>query len=99
MTVKSVFDFKFSAATREEGIKLAKAIGNDMPPLSGYLDHEVIQDVADPGHLMVNTHWSSQQHAQAVLTAYNNDAKIKRAHELIPGGPTGFVGGVVPKSV
>ena len=98
MTVKSVFDFKFSAATREEGIKLAKAIGNDMPPLSGYLDPGVIQDVADPGHLMVNTQWSSQQYAQAVLTTCNNNAKIKQAHELILGGPTGFVGRVVQQS-
>ena len=94
MTAKSMFDFKFAADTREEGLKLAEAIGNDMLPLPGYLDHEVIQDVADPGHLMVNTHWSSQEHAHAVLASYRHDAKVKRAEELIPGGPTGFVGTV-----
>ena len=98
MSVKSMFDFKFSEAAREEGLRLARSVGNDMPPLDGYLDHEVLQDVSDPGHVMVNTHWASAEQAQAVLTKYNEDAKIKRANELIPGGPTGFVGEVLSKA-
>ena len=95
MAVKSMFDFKFSAEVREEGLQLAKAIGDDMPPLDGYIDHEVIQDVQDPGHVMVNTRWASSEYAQAVLSQYNNDAKIRKANELIKGGPTGFVGQVL----
>lgn len=95
MSAKSLFDFKFSATTREEGLRLATAIGNDMPPLDGYLDHEVIQDTKDPGHLMVNTRWSSAEHANAVLGKYIHDPKIKRATELLQGPPTGFVGEVL----
>ena len=95
MAVKSMFDFKFAESDREEGLALAKAIGNDMPPLNGYIDHEVIQDVTDPGHVMVNTRWASSDQAQAVLTKYNDDAKIKKANALIKGGPTGFVGEVL----
>ena len=95
ITVKSMFDFKFSAGSQEEGLRLAKAIGNDMPPLDGYIDHEIIQDVADSGHVMVNTRWNSNEQAQAVLVKYNNDVKIKRASDLIEGGPTGFVGQVL----
>ena len=96
MTVKSMFDFKFPANAHDDGLRLATAIGNDMPPLEGYLDHEVIQDVTDPGHVMVNTEWSTRKHAEAVLSKYNDDAKIKKAHELIPGGPNGFIGEVLP---
>ena len=95
MSVKSLFDFKFPAATREEGLRLATAIGNDMPPLDGYLDHEVIQDVKDPGHLMVNTRWNSPEQANAVLGKYNDDAKIKRVTELMQAPPTGFIGEVL----
>ena len=95
MTVKSVFEFKFPEAAREEGIRLAQSIGGDMPPLDGYLDHEVIQDVTDPGHLLVNTHWNSQAQSEAVLTSYINDPKIKRATELLSGPPTGFTGSVL----
>ena len=90
-----MFDFKFSDDVREEGLQLAKAIGNDMPPLDGYIDHEIIQDISDPGHVMVNTRWGSREQAQAVLTMYNNDAKIVRANQLIQGGPTGFMGQVL----
>ena len=95
MAVKSMFEFKFPAVAREEGLRLAQAIGNDMPPLDGYLDHEVIQDVTDPGHVMVNTRWASRGQAEAVLGKYNDDPKIKTANKLIPGGPKGFVGEVL----
>ena len=95
MAVKSMFDFKFSADVADEGVKLAQAIGNDMPPLDGYLDHEVVQDVADKGHVMVNTRWASREQAQAVLGSYQKHEKIKRAEALIPGGPQGFIGTVL----
>ncbi|WP_462266901.1 antibiotic biosynthesis monooxygenase family protein [Mucilaginibacter sp.] len=95
MSVKSFFEFKFSADTINEGLPLATAIGNDMPSKEGYLGHEVIQDVSDPNHLMVNTHWSDRQKAEAVLTKYNNDAKITRAKELLGNGPTGFIGEIL----
>ena len=93
-----MFDFKFSAATREEGVPLAESIGGDMPSKDGYVSHEVIQDVSDPGHVMVNTLWNSRQEAESVLTVYNNDPKIKRATELIGSPPTGFVGDVLGSS-
>ena len=95
MSVKSFFEFKFSADTIKEGLPLAQSIGNDMPPLDGYIDHEVIQDVTDPNHLMVNTHWTDRKKAEAVLTKYNEDAKIKRAKELLGNGPTGFIGEIL----
>ena len=89
-----MFDFKFPAAARTEGVALAMAIGQDMPPLKGYQNHEVIQDVADPGHVMVNTQWASQADANAVLTPYQHDDKIKRATELMGSAPSGFVGDI-----
>lgn len=95
MNVKSLFEFKFSAATREEGFRLAQSIGGDMPSKEGYLSHEVIQDVSDAGHVMVSTLWNSRQQAEAVLTVYNNDPKIKQVTELLGAPPTGFVGAVL----
>lgn len=95
MSVKSMFEFRFPEAAREEGLRLATAVGNDMVPLEGYLDHEVIQDLSDPGHLMVNTRWATRTHANAVLAGYKNDPKIKRITELLPDRPAGFVGDVL----
>lgn len=98
MNVKSMFEFKFPAAAREEGIGLAQGIGGDMPSKEGYVSHEVVQDVTDPGHLTVTTLWSSNEQADAVLAAYNNDAKVKRATALIGAPPTGFVGSILSSS-
>ena len=95
MSVKSFFEFKFSADTIGEGLPLAVSIGNDMPSRDGYVGHEVIRDVTDANHLMVNTHWVDQQKAEAVLTKYNEDAKIQRAKELLKDGPTGFIGEIL----
>ena len=95
MSVKSFFEFKFSPDTISEGLSLATDIGNDMPSKEGYLGHEVIQNVSDPNHLMVNTHWSDRQQAEAVLTKYNDDAKVTRAKELLGNGPTGFIGEIL----
>ncbi len=95
MSAKSMFEFRFPEAACEEGLRLATAVGNDMLPLEGYLDHEVIQDFSDPGHLMVNTRWATREHANAVLADYKNDPKIKRITELMPDLPDGFVGNVL----
>lgn len=97
MPVESIFEFRFSADTREEGSSVAKAIGADMPSKAGFMDVRVIQDVTDPGHLIVATRWDSQDSANTLLTAYNEDAKVKRATELMGRPPSGFVGNVVPQ--
>ena len=95
MSVRSMFEFRFTEAACEEGLRLATAVGNDMVPLEGYLDHEVIQDVGDPGHLMVTTRWATRGHTDAVLAAYRNDPKIRRIAELLPDRPAGFVGNIL----
>ena len=95
MTFISMFDFRFPAQHRDEGCDLARAIGADMPPLDGYIGHEVVQDVADPCHVMVNTRWASREQGEKVLDAYQSDGKVKRAEELIPGGPKGFIAAVL----
>ena len=90
-----MFDYKFPEAARAEGLTLCEGIGLDMVPLAGYLGYEVIQDVTDPGHLMVNTHWVSQEAANAVLSVYQHNAKITRATQLLGGTPSpGFVGAI-----
>ena len=94
MSVKSMFDFKFPAQHATEGVALAHGVGADMTSKAGYLDHEIISDVKDSGHVMVNTHWESEDAANAVLEPYQHDDKIKQATKLIGSAPTGFVGEV-----
>lgn len=94
MTVKSMFTYRFSPEHIEEGSVLVHGMGTDMIPLKGYLDHEIVQDVKDPLHMMVNTHWESEEAAWAVLDHYRHDDKIKRATELMGKESPGFVGSI-----
>ena len=96
MQVKSVFEFKFPSEAQQEGLTICSNVGRDMVPLKGYLGHEVLQDVKDPGHLMVNTLWESEEASVAVLSKYVKDEKISRATKLIGSEPTGFTGNVLP---
>ncbi|WP_419826429.1 hypothetical protein [Sphingomonas sp.] len=91
----STFDFKFPANAHDQAVQITRSIGHDMTELDGYEHHEVIQDVTDPGHLMVNTRWAGLEKAQSVLDSYQHDQKIKQAEALIPGGPQGFIGALL----
>ena len=95
MTAISTFSYPYSAATRDEGIELCKQIGQDMIPLDGYVSHQVVQDVADPGHMTVTTWWESAEKANATLAVYRHDPKILRTIELLGKESPGFVGDVV----
>ena len=95
MSVRSIFEFRFTNTTSEEGLRLATAVGHDMEALEGYLDHEVIQDVGDPGHMMVSTRWGTRAEAAAVLSVYKDNPKIKRITEMLPDRPSGFVGEIL----
>ena len=92
MAVWSIFEFRFPESSREEGLRVAKAIGADMPAEPGFQQYQVIRDVADPGHIMVNTLWDSTEIANGVLSRYSADAKVTRATDLIGQPPTGFLG-------
>ena len=92
MTIVSTFDFRFSDETREEGVRLCRGIGADMVALDGYVDHEVVQDLSDKGHVTVTTKWTSEEEAQATLSTYRYHAKIQRSRELMGCEASGFVG-------
>lgn len=94
MPVKSMFEFKYPVPHAVEGIALARSIGANMTAKACYLDHEIIVDVSDSGHIMVNTHWDSQDAAEAALNSYQHNDKIGQVTKLIRAVPTGFVGAV-----
>ncbi len=52
MSVSSIGESRFPAQTTEEGISVTKAIWRDMLSFDGYLAHELIEDLDQPGHLI-----------------------------------------------
>ena len=61
MSVYSIWESRFPAQSTQEGITLTKAIWRDMVSLDGYLGHELIGDLNQPGHLIVISRWVSRE--------------------------------------
>lgn len=94
MSVASIFEFRFSSDAAKEGLSVARSIGADMRTTDGYIGHDVVQDIADPGHVIVMTRWSQQSEGEATLGRYMHDPKVARASELMGDAPSGFLGTV-----
>jgi len=82
MNVYSIWESRFPADTVEEGISATKAIWHDMLLFDGYLDHGLIQDLDDPGHLFVVVRWTSRQAADAAMS-YASHPNAKRVDGLV----------------
>lgn len=82
MSVYSIWESHFPAQSLEEGIDVTKAIWHDMLSFQGYLSHELIQDLDQPGHVIVVSQWASRDAADAALS-YASHPNAGRANELV----------------
>ena len=82
MSVYSIWESRFQAETAEEGISVTKEIWHDMLSFDGYLAHELIQDLDQPGHLIVISRWASREAADAAMS-YASHPNAKRADQLV----------------
>jgi quinol monooxygenase YgiN len=92
MPVYSVWESHFPPETVEEGRAVTKAIWRDMTRFAGYLTHELIEDLDDPGHLLVVSRWTTRRRADEVLREYATHPNAVRANELVSCPRTRFVG-------
>jgi heme-degrading monooxygenase HmoA len=83
MAVYSIWESHFPPATTGEGLKVTERIWEDMTGFEGYLGHELLQDLADPGHLLVVSRWDSQERADWVLDQYADHANAVEANRLV----------------
>jgi heme-degrading monooxygenase HmoA len=63
-----------------------------MSSLDGYVTHELIEELDDPGHLLVVSQWTTRQRADEVLSEYAGNPNARRANELVSRPRTRFVG-------
>lgn len=82
MSVYSIWESRFPARAAEEGLGATKAIWQDMPSFDGYLEHELVQDLDDPGHLIVVSRWESREAADAAMS-YASHPNSRRAQQLV----------------
>jgi quinol monooxygenase YgiN len=58
-------------------------IWEDMRGYEGYVGHELLQDLDDPGHLMVVSRWESREHADQSLAGYADNPNALEANRLV----------------
>ena len=82
MSVYSIWESHFPAEKAEEGISATQAIWRDMLSFDGYVSHELIQDLDEPGHLFVVVEWESREAADATHSS-SPHPNAKRVDALV----------------
>jgi quinol monooxygenase YgiN len=83
MAVFSIWESRFPREHVERGRAVTEAIWHEMPAFPGYLRHEVVEDLDDPGHLFVVSEWESREAADKVLADYADSPNARLANELV----------------
>jgi quinol monooxygenase YgiN len=92
MPVYSVWESQFPPAAAHEGRQVTEAIWRDMLAFDGYVTHALVEDLDDPGHLLVVSQWASRAHADQALRDYADHPNARRANELVERPRTRFLG-------
>ncbi len=98
MSIYAVWEFRFPPQTAQEGLAVAEDIWRDMLGFEGYLGHELVRDLDDPGHLLVVSRWTTRQCADDSLVEYARHPNARRAEQLVREPRGRFVGQAVPHS-
>jgi heme-degrading monooxygenase HmoA len=96
MSAYSVWESHFPPQEARAGRAVTEAIWRDMTRFDGYVAHELIEDLDDPGHLLVVSQWTTRERADATLRAYASHPNARHANELVSRPRTRFVGHAVP---
>jgi len=67
-----------------------------MPAFEGYISHELIEDLDDPGHLLVVSQWTTRGCADTSLREYAGHPNVRRVNKLVSRPRTRFVGHEAP---
>jgi quinol monooxygenase YgiN len=83
MPLYSIWESWVPAERAAEGRAVTEAIWRDMPGFEGYVSHELLVDIDDPGHLLVVSQWASQEHADESLRCYATHPNARAADNLV----------------
>ena len=82
MKVAVVWEAHFGPDNANQCQMIIKRIWNNMTKCAGYVDHETIADVGDPGHVVVISHWSSREAADRIRDEYSQHPNAVEANRL-----------------
>ena len=96
MPVYAAWESHFPPEVAEEGRAITEAIWrDDMPTFDGYVAHELIEDLDDPGHLLVVGQWTTRTRADDAVREYAGHPHARRADELVSRPRRRFLGHAV----
>lgn len=82
MAVYSIWESHFPPEASTEGRTVTERIWEDMLSYQGYVGHELLHDLDDPGHLLVVSRWESREHADQALSDYIDNPNALEANLL-----------------
>lgn len=82
MSVFSIWESRYPPQRADAGLDVTRAIWTDMAQFDGYLGHELVQDLDDPGHLIVVSRWRNREAADAAMS-YASQPNARRADALV----------------
>jgi quinol monooxygenase YgiN len=83
MPIYAIWESRFPAPRAATGRAVTEAIWRDMTSFDGYLNHELLVDIDDPGHLLVVSQWASPEHADESLRLYAEHPNARAANDLV----------------
>jgi quinol monooxygenase YgiN len=83
MPIYAIWESRFPAPKAAEGRAVTEAIWRDMTSFEGYLNHELLVDIDDPGHLLVVSQWVSREDADESLRLYAEHPTARAANDLV----------------
>ena len=91
MTVYSIWESQFPPEASAQGQAATERIWQDMQDYEGYVGHELLHDLDDPGHLLVVSRWESREHADQALADYAGHPNALEANRLVSSPRRRFV--------
>jgi heme-degrading monooxygenase HmoA len=83
MAVYSIWESHFPPDAAEEGRLATQSIWIDMVGFDGYVGHELLEDLDDPGHLVVISRWTSRERADQALRDYSDNPKAAAVNRIV----------------
>ena len=96
LAVYSIWESYFPPEATGEGQEVTERIWEDMRGFAGYLGHELLQDLDDPGHLLVVSRWDTRERADQVLADYAGNPNAVEANRLVDRPRRRFVAAKLP---
>ncbi|MCW2908806.1 MAG: Antibiotic biosynthesis monooxygenase [Actinomycetia bacterium] len=96
MAIYSIWESYFPQEATRDGQEVTERIWEDMRDFEGYLGHELLADLDDPGHLLVVSRWDSQERADQVLAEYAGHPNAATANRLADRPRRRFIAARLP---